>query len=181
MEEKKTKTKSVGPKIKPVYMIIVAVVVIAAIALVTIGYASSSTVKVGDTIQVNYTGSFTNGTVFGSSAQSGPFNFTVGANQVIPGFDSAVVGMKVGEEKTVTIPANEAYGEINPALFISVPRYLFGNQSVYVGEQVTGTSTGRHGVITAVNSTNATIDFNSPLAGKTLVFNITVTKIVKVG
>lgn len=145
--------------------------------------ASGPTVAIGDTVRVNYTGSFTNGTIFGSSAGSGPLNFTVGAGQVISGFNNAVIGMKVGETKNITLPANEAYGEINPDLIVSVPRSSFGNtsNSISVGMQVTESSNGQEipGVVTAFNSTNVTVDFNPALAGKTLVFKITILGIEK--
>ena len=65
----------------------------------------------GDTVDVFYTGTFTNGTVFDSNVGGQPLQFTVGSGQVIPGFDQAVLGMKLKESKTVTIPANDAYGQ----------------------------------------------------------------------
>lgn len=67
--------------------------------------------KAGDTVQVHYTGKFGDGSVFDSSAGRDPLEFTVGAGQVIPGFEQAVEGMAVGQTKTVTIPSAEAYGE----------------------------------------------------------------------
>jgi peptidylprolyl isomerase len=67
-------------------------------------------VKQGDTVEVDYTGKFENGEVFDSSVDRDPLMFRAGAGQVIPGFDKAVLGMKVGDSKTVTIPPEEAYG-----------------------------------------------------------------------
>ena len=64
----------------------------------------------GDLVEVHYTGSFENGTVFDSSTERGPLPFTVGAGEVIPGFENAVMGMQVGETKKVTIPPEQAYG-----------------------------------------------------------------------
>ena len=64
---------------------------------------------VGDTVNVTYTGMFDNKTVFDTNVNGTPLTFTVGAGQMIPGFDAAVRGMKVNEEKTVTIPADQAY------------------------------------------------------------------------
>ncbi len=64
----------------------------------------------GDTVRVHYTGTLRDGTVFDSSRGRKPLEFTLGSGQVIPGFDSAVAGMGVGDEKTVTIPAAQAYG-----------------------------------------------------------------------
>jgi peptidylprolyl isomerase len=64
----------------------------------------------GDTIEVNYTGRFQNGQVFDTSVGRAPLKFTLGAGQLIQGFDEAVVGMRVGDRKTVTIPPEKAYG-----------------------------------------------------------------------
>lgn len=135
----------------------------------------------GDNVSVYYTGSFTNGTIFSSNVGGQTLNFTVGSGQVIQGFDQAVVGMRQGQNKTVTVPANEAYGEVNPGLIVGVPLSEFANQSVQVGMTVTENASGRevHGMVTAVNATTATVDFNSPLAGQTLVFKIQVVKIGK--
>jgi peptidylprolyl isomerase len=67
-------------------------------------------VKSGDTVEVDYTGTFENGEVFDSSEDRDPLMFQVGSGQVIPGFDKAVIGMKVGDSKEVKIPPEEGYG-----------------------------------------------------------------------
>ena len=67
--------------------------------------------KSGDTVEVDYTGKFEDGEVFDSSEGRDPLMFTLGAGQVIAGFDKGVLGMAVGESKTITIPPAEAYGE----------------------------------------------------------------------
>jgi FKBP-type peptidyl-prolyl cis-trans isomerase len=71
---------------------------------------TGATAAVGDTVSVHYTGMFTNGTVFDSSAARGPFQFRIGAGRVIPGFEQGIVGMKVGGKRRLTIPPNLAYG-----------------------------------------------------------------------
>ena len=109
-------------------------------------------------------------------------NFTVGANEVIPGFDNAVIGMRVGESKNVTIPPSEAYGEPSANLIVEVPLSSFGNSTVTEGMGVTQTAPNGQqfqGIVTSVNSTTATVDFNPPLAGKTLVFDRKVSSIGK--
>lgn len=163
-----------------ILIVVIVAVLLSAIFLVSGGGAKAPVVEKGDTVSVYYTGTFTNGTVFDSNVGKQPLVFTVGSGQMIQGFDSGVIGMKLNESRTITIPANEAYGEVNPALIITVPLSSFGNQSntVQAGMIVTAEN-GEQGTITSVNSTNATIDFNSPLAGKTLVFNITVVAIQK--
>ncbi len=159
---------------------------LAAIAVLAVIYmatssASSQTVAPGDNISVYYTGTLTNGTVFDSNVGKQPLEFTVGSGEMIKGFDQGVVGMRLNQPKTITIPTNEAYGAVNPSLIINVPLSEFKNQTIGVGNTITETGNGQsaQGIVTSVNSTTATVDFNSPLAGQTLVFNITVVKIVK--
>ena len=176
MEHKKTSRK-------PLY-ILLAVILVAAIIGVAYMVTSNSgapVVATGDTVQVYYTGTLVNGTVFDSNVGKEPLNFTVGSGQLIKGFDQGVVGMKLNETKTITIPANEAYGPVNPNLIVHVPLKDFNNQTVNVGMIVRESSNGHQmqGTVTAVNSTNATVDFNSPLAGQTLIFRIKVVSIKK--
>jgi peptidylprolyl isomerase len=161
--------------------IVAVIIILAAYAFVT-SSSAAETVAIGDNVSIYYSGSFTNGTVFNSNFGGTPFNFTVGANQVIPGFDNAVIGMKLNQNKTVTIPMNEAYGPINPNLIVRVPIKDLNNQSVKAGMLLTETTTtgqSLQGRVLSVNSTNATIDFNAPLAGYTLVFTIKVLRISK--
>ena len=154
---------------------VVAAVIVLAAAYLLLGTAQ--TVVVGDNVSVYYTGTFTNGTVFNSNVGGLPLNFTVGAGQLIPGFDQGVVGMKIGENRTLTLTPAEAYGEVNASLFVSFPINAFGNTTPVIGRQVSnGRSTG---TVTAVNATNATVDFNPPLAGDTLIFHVEVVKIWK--
>jgi FKBP-type peptidyl-prolyl cis-trans isomerase 2 len=156
-----------------------AIVVVIAAAYLVVSVPAAFVVSTGDNVSVYYTGSFTNGTVFNSNVgQPQPFTFTVGANQVIPGFDQAVIGMKLNQTKNVTIPVDEAYGPVNQSLILHVPLSDFGNKTVTVGTIVTNTY-GYQGEVIAVNATNATVNFNPPLAGKTLVFSIRVVKISK--
>jgi FKBP-type peptidyl-prolyl cis-trans isomerase 2 len=148
-----------------------------------VGLANVPTVAVGDAVQVYYTGTFTNGTVFDSNVGKQTLNFTVGANQVISGFDQGVIGMSLNQNKTITIPPNEAYGQANPALIIQVPLSQFGNQTVDTGTGVLETfpSNGlqERGIVTAINGSTVTVDFNPAMAGKTLVFNVKVVGISK--
>jgi peptidylprolyl isomerase len=138
--------------------------------------SNAQMVSSGDTVEVYYTGTLTNGTVFDTNVGKQPLQFTVGSGQVIAGFDQGVIGMQLNQTKTITLPPSEAYGEVNQSLIIIVPIKDFGNQSVTVGMTVTKTVVGNEyqGTVTSVNSTNATIDFNPPLAGKTLIFQIKV-------
>ena len=132
--------------------------------------------KNGDIVQVDYTGTLENGTVFDTSVGREPLNFTLGEGQVIPGFEKAVLGMKVGESKTVTIPADEAYGPYRDDLVLVVNREELTNiPNPEVGQQLQmtrpdgGTSIG---TVTNTTDTAITVDFNPPLAGKDLTFEI---------
>lgn len=132
--------------------------------------------KAGDTVQVHYTGKLDDGSVFDSSAGRDPLEFTVGAGQVIPGFEQAVEGMAVGQTKTVTIPAAEAYGERVAEAVLQVPReQLPPDLEPEVGQQLVMQS--RDGrqipiVVVEVTEDSITIDANHPLAGRDLTFEI---------
>jgi FKBP-type peptidyl-prolyl cis-trans isomerase 2 len=138
--------------------------------------------KNGNIVQVDYTGKLADGTVFDSSVGSEPLEFKLGAGQVIPGFEKAVLGMKVGEKKTVTIPANEAYGPHRDEQVVELSREeLPSDLTPQVGQQlVVNQQDGRQiiVVITNVSDNNTvTIDANHPLAGKDLTFEIELVKI----
>lgn len=132
--------------------------------------------KAGDTVQVHYTGKFDDGSVFDSSAGREPLEFTVGSGQVIPGFEQAVEGMAVGQTKTVTIPAAEAYGDRVAEAVLQVPReQLPPDLEPEVGQQLVMQS--RDGrqipiVVVEVTEDSITIDANHPLAGRDLTFEI---------
>ena len=170
-------------KSKKRYLLVSVIIVLALVSAIyfVIQNSSSSSPAIaanGDNVSVFYRGSLSNGTVFSSNFGSTPFSFVLGSGQVIPGFNNAIIGMKVGETKNVTIPPAEAYGYENSSLIITVPLSDFGNNTVNVGEHVTDRS-GQSAVITAVNSTSATLNFNSPLAGETLFFQIKLVSIKK--
>ena len=142
---------------------------------------SAAQAENGDTVQVNYTGKLADGTVFDSSVGREPLEFTLGAGQMIPGFEKAVLGMKVGEKKTVTIPVDEAYGPRRDDMIMEVPREkLPSDLTPEVGQQlqVTRQDGGISIVtITKVTDNTVTIDANHPLAGKDLTFEIELLKI----
>ncbi|MGA3020757.1 MAG: peptidylprolyl isomerase [Candidatus Micrarchaeales archaeon] len=164
-----------------IWILIALIVGALVVVYLLVNSSSAQVVANGDTLQVYYTGRFTNGTVFDSNVGKQTFNFTVGANQLIMGFDRGVIGMKLNETRNVTVPPNEAYGEINQSLIVEVPLTAFGNQTVTAGMIVTRTSNGQRyqGTVLSTNAIDAVIDFNHPLAGKTLIFNIKVVGIKK--
>ncbi len=142
-----------------------------------------STTKNGDTISVHYRGTLDDGTEFDSSRNRGEtLTFQVGVGQMIPGFDAGVVGMSVGETKNIQIPANDAYGERVDEAVQQVPKTAFPeNFQFIVGQQVQGT--GPNGetiaaVVISESENDATLDFNHPLAGKNLNFEVELVEIV---
>ena len=162
-----------------------AAIIIACIAVYFVYFAVPAVVA-GDTINVTYTGMFDNGTVFDTNAGKSPLTFTVGGGQMIPGFDAAVRGMKVNEEKNVTLTPDQAYGDYNPALVRIVPySQLPANQTYYPGEPLGFRSSvdGSEHIVYVVNVTSAgvAIDANSPLAGQNLTFDIKIDSIQKAG
>jgi peptidylprolyl isomerase len=135
-------------------------------------------VSAGDRVSIQYRGTLDDGSVFDQSAPGRPLVFVAGVGQVIPGFDNAVIGMKMDEEKTVTIPAAEAYGSSNPKMIRNVPRSSFaGDFQGQMGDEVTLTNqTGQQlrGKLAGMSADSLLIDFNHPLAGQNLTFDIKV-------
>mgnify|MGYP001389210587 CR=1 FL=1 len=135
-----------------------------------------SQAKSGDTVKIHYTGTLDDGTQFDSSAGRDPLEFQLGGGQVIPGFDSAVTGMAVGESKNVRIEPDEAYGPRHEQLVQQVPRSALPDDlepQVGMGLQ----SQSPEGqvmmlTVTEVEDDNITVDANHPLAGQVLNFDI---------
>lgn len=135
----------------------------------------------GDTVHIHYTGRLDDGTVFDSSRERGPLDFKLGNGQVIPGFESAVTGMAVGESKTTTIPAEDAYGAPRDDLFIPVDRaQLPAELKPEIGKPLQmQTADGQtvHVVIAEVEEEKIVVDANHPLAGEDLTFELELVKI----
>ncbi|MEQ8267917.1 MAG: peptidylprolyl isomerase [Parvibaculum sp.] len=130
----------------------------------------------GDKVRVHYTGKLKDGTVFDSSREGEPIEFSIGGQMVIAGFESAVVGMEPGDTKSVTIASQEAYGEHDPRLVQDVPRSeLPPELEPQPGMRLT--ASGGDGreialVVTEVNDNVVRLDANHPLAGEDLTFEI---------
>jgi len=135
-----------------------------------------STATTGNTVKVHYTGVLDDGTQFDSSFGRDPLEFTLGEGSVIPGFEEAVLGMAVGESKSVTIPAHEAYGERQEELLHSFPREQIPDEIDLV-EGLSLQAQGPDGqivqfVVAGFDDEMVTLDANHPLAGQTLTFVI---------
>ncbi len=132
--------------------------------------------KKGDAVKVHYTGRLEDGSVFDSSQSREPLGFTLGDGNMIKGFDAAVYGMVIGDKKTVTIPAVEAYGERRDDMIIEVPRsQVPANIQPEIGLQlVLQGGGGKPMPVTVLDLTDAKIvlDANHDLAGKDLIFDI---------
>ena len=130
----------------------------------------------GDSVSVHYTGTLNDGSTFDSSVGRDPLQFTIGQGQMIPGFENAVLGMQVGEKKTVRLKPAEAYGphQENRVLIIS-RNELSEGMNPAVGDRLQMQTQSGGMVVVVVIETNeetVTIDGNHPLAGKALNFEI---------
>ncbi len=132
-------------------------------------------VKKGDKIKVDYTGSFENGEVFDASEKHGqPLEFEAGSGMVVPGFDAAVIGMEIGEEKEFVLNPEEAYGMVDERAIQKVPKDKFPKEAkvdmiigvpLPDGQQIPAK-------IIKIDEKEVTIDLNHPMAGKILKFKI---------
>lgn len=138
-------------------------------------------VKTGDTVKMHYTGTLTDGSIFDSSVGRDPMEVTVGAGHIIPGLDVALPGMAVGEQKNVTVPADQAYGQPHPEACQTVPRSeIPADIPLEEGLQLQmQTQDGRAVpvMVTNLTETEVTLDANHPLAGKDLNFVVEIVEI----
>lgn len=140
-----------------------------------------SQAKKGDNVKVHYSGKLEDGTEFDTSAGSDPLEFTIGEGMLIPGFENAVEGMAPGESKTITIPAEEAYGPYIKELVADFDKSQFPpdiNPEVGAQLQIEQENEGRT-LVRVINVTGdkVTLDANHPLAGKDLIFHIELVEI----
>jgi FKBP-type peptidyl-prolyl cis-trans isomerase 2 len=154
--------------------------------------STEKTVKSGDSVSVDYTGWFDNGTIFDTSSPAvaqqagiydenvtyGPLDFTVGSGEYLQAFEDAVIGLKVNESKNITLTPDQAYGNYDPSMIQPVPMSMLlennitphvNDTLIYNMQPVT--------VYSIPNNTTVLIDFNHPMAGKTLHFMLTVREI----
>ena len=141
-------------------------------------------VKSGDKVKVHYHGRLTSGETFDSSEGRQPLEFEVGSGMVIKGFDDGVTGMKVGEKKTINIPAENAYGPRNPEMIIEYPKAQFPpemEKELEVGMPlVMSSASGQQFQVTVVEIKDDAIvlDANHHLAGEELIFDLELVEIV---
>jgi len=142
----------------------------------TVGVTETKIVEDGDIVSVHYTGMLDDGSIFDSSEGSQTLDFTVGAGQMIEGFDQGVLGMKEGESKTLEIPPEKGYGLSDPERIIEVeknrtPDNVQVGDTLYFGSQPV--------IVLEINNDTVTIDTNHFLVGQNLTFEVTMVSIIK--
>lgn len=139
-------------------------------------------VKTGDTVKIHYTGKLDDGTVFDSSVEREPLEFKVGEGQVIPGFESAVIDMTVGDEKQFTIPPDDAYGSKREDMVLEVPKADLPDEitpEVGLPLQIQAQDGSVADVVVSdIKDETITIDGNHPLAGENLNFEVKLVEIL---
>ncbi|AHL23385.1 FKBP-type peptidyl-prolyl cis-trans isomerase [Thermococcus nautili] len=150
-------------------------------------------VEAGDYVLFNYVGRFENGEVFDTSIEElarkhgvyvedreyGPMWARIGVGEIIPGLDEAIIGMEPGEKKTVMVPPEKAYGMPNPELIIKVPVEEFTRAGLEPQEGLYVMTDSGIAKILKVEENMVSLDFNHPLAGKTLIFEVEVIEVKK--
>lgn len=136
--------------------------------------------KTGDTVRVHYRGTLADGSEFDASTGREPLEFVVGSGQVIPGFDAAVLTLETGAKTTVIISATEAYGEHDPDGLRNFPLTAFPSPPEVGWAVELGGPNGERipAVIAEVGDEEVTLDFNHPLAGKDLTFELELVEVV---
>lgn len=136
----------------------------------------------GDTVKVHYTGKLEDGSIFDTSADRGPLEFTIGDNDVIPGFEESVVGMEIGQSITTHVPVDKGYGPRREEMILEITRDRLPDdmepavgESLYVRLQDGQTLPVK---IAEVVGDTVMLDANHPLAGQPLVFDIELVEIV---
>ena len=146
--------------------------------------SAEQVVEKGDKVSIHYVGTLDDGEQFDSSRERGePISFTVGGGMMIPGFDKGVMGLKVGDKKDLKLSPDDAYGEVNPANVMKVPKQevvgAVGEEYTVVGSKLM-VGQGMTATISEVGDDEVTLDMNHPLAGKSLNFDIEVMAIDRI-
>jgi len=143
-------------------------------------------VEQGDLVSVAYQGLLENNEVFDSTDKNGPLEFQIGSNNLMPGFENALRDMAVDEKKTITLQPDEAFGPVRQELVQTVTRDSFGGDLAPKPGMVIGMAVERDGkehkvpaLVKEINGHEIVTDYNHPLAGKSLTFNITIKTITK--
>jgi FKBP-type peptidyl-prolyl cis-trans isomerase 2 len=141
-----------------------------------------SQAKMGDTVRIHFTGKFEDQTVIDSSEEQGPFEFTIGNGEVIAGLEQGVVGMVVGEKKTLTILPEEGFGQKLDELLVEItkdefPKHIKPAVGLHLQIQQPDGQVFKVKIVDMTEDT-VTLDGNHPLAGSTLIFDVEMVEIV---
>ncbi len=140
-----------------------------------------SQAKNGDTVKVHYTGKLENGTVFDTSKDRQPLEFTIGSGGIIPGFEKGIIGMEIGDTKTITVPPEEAYGPRRKDLVVDMKKTdLPEDITPAIGKRLRMQQKDGNPIeitITDMDEDTVTLDANHPLAGNRLVFEVELVEI----
>ncbi len=138
--------------------------------------------KTGDIVKVHYTGKLDDGRVFDSSLEQEPLEFTIGQDQVIPGFEKAVIGLSPGESTNTSIPKDQAYGERDEGRIMEIERSEFPDDiKLEINQQLQVNEPNGDDIIvtvTEISDSSVTLDANHPLAGHNLNFDIQLVEIL---
>mgnify|MGYP001442264512 CR=1 FL=1 len=139
-------------------------------------------VKSGDRIKVHYHGRLTSGETFDNSQGRAPLEFEVGSGTVIKGFDDGVMGMAVGDKKTIHIPFQEAYGPKSPDMIFEMPKDRFPQDMELEEGMILAMSDGQGQqlpvTVTEIRENSVMLDANHRLAGEDLIFDLELVEIV---
>ena len=139
--------------------------------------------RMNDKVKVHYSGTLSDGTIFDSSLEREPFEFTIGQGMVVPGFENGIVGMNEGETKTVSISADDAYGPYKDDLVGVIDKSRIPEDidlDVGMVLQMRSPEGGITNVTVAdISDAGVTIDLNHPLAGKDLIFEIKLLEVLQ--
>ena len=139
------------------------------------------TVKQGDTVTIEYVGMIDDDEVVESSAETGPFELEIGKGLMPAGFENAIIGLQKGDEKTIILQPEEAYGHKDENLLHTINKTVLGNNIDPKPGMVLGMTVKKDGqehkvpaLVTAVKGDEVTVDFNHPLAGKAVTYKVTI-------
>jgi FKBP-type peptidyl-prolyl cis-trans isomerase SlyD len=138
---------------------------------------SALTVKDGAQVSLEYTLKLEDMTVLESNVGKEPVTYHQGAHEIVPGLERSLEGLSKGDKKHITVKPAEGYGEIDPGAVQEVKKTLIPEAAQKVGAQLEAKSRDGHSTfprVKEVKNDTVVLDFNHPLAGKTLVFDVTV-------
>lgn len=140
-----------------------------------------SIVNQGSRVTISYIGTLDNGRIFASTEEQGPLSITIGANQVFPALEQAIIGMQAGEVRNIVLEAAEAYGPHLQENLLQLSRDAFpAGKEIRVGQKISmefANGAARVMLVTAVSETAVTLDGNHPLAGQELTFALRVEQV----